>query len=138
MSDENTEEQEEPENYGENIIQNTQTNEIIRSEEPEPTINYNMNNFISKDNKMVAFVGTSKNGTSFLVNNLADILSNIGINTAILDLTENKNSYYIYTKNDENLRKTANSCIRKINSGNYRGYYCKEKFNCIYICSWRK
>ena len=126
LSDENTEEQEQPENYVGNVIQNTQTNEIIRSEEPEPTINYNMNNFISKDNKMVAFVGTSKNGTSFLVNNLADILSNIGINTAILDLTENKNSYYIYTKNDENLRKTANSCIEKLTQGITEGITVKR------------
>ena len=31
----------------------------------------NMQNLLTKDKKMVAFVGTSKNGTSFLVNNLA-------------------------------------------------------------------
>ena len=55
-------------------------------------------------NKLVAFVGTSKNGTSFLVNSMAEILSKKGIKTAILDLTQNKNSYYVYTKNDETLR----------------------------------
>ena len=58
-------------------------------------------------NKLVAFVGTSKNGTSFLVNSMAEILSRKGIKTAILDLTQNKNSYYIYTQNDEELRKIA-------------------------------
>ncbi len=55
----------------------------------------------------MTFVGTSKNGTSFLVNNLAELFSNMGINTAILDVTKNKNSYYIYTKNEEELRKVA-------------------------------
>ena len=31
-------------------------------------------------------------------NNLAEITSNMGIDTAILDTTKNRNSYYIYTK----------------------------------------
>lgn len=69
---------------------------------------------LSKDKKVVTFVGTSKNGTSFMVNNLALILSNMGINTAILDATTNKNAYYIYTKNDEDLRKIASSSFENL------------------------
>ncbi|MCI9287173.1 MAG: CpsD/CapB family tyrosine-protein kinase [Clostridia bacterium] len=69
--------------------------------------NVNIESLLSKDKKVVTFVGTSKNGTSFLVNNLAELFSNMGINTAILDVTKNKNSYYIYTKNEEELRKVA-------------------------------
>ena len=68
---------------------------------------------LTNNQKIVAFVGTSKNGTSFLVNNLAEILSKQGIKTAILDLTKNKNSYYIYTKNEESLRKAAFECMPK-------------------------
>ena len=67
-----------------------------------------MNQVMRPNQKLVAFVGTSKNGTSFLVNNVAEILSTRGINTAILDLTKNRNSYYIYTKNDERLRNQSN------------------------------
>jgi len=63
---------------------------------------------INSDQKLVAFVGTSKNGTSFLVNNVAEILSMNGVDTAILDLTKNRNSYFIYTKNDERLRNQSN------------------------------
>ncbi len=63
----------------------------------------------TKEKKIVSFVGTSKNGTSFLVNNLAVVLSNMGIDTAILDATTNKNSFYIYTKNYEDLRKIASN-----------------------------
>ena len=80
-----------------------------------------LKNLLSMSNKLVAFVGTSKNGTSFLVNNIADILSKNGIKTAILDLTQNKNSYYIYTKNDEELRKIAFNCIDNLKNGIAKG-----------------
>ena len=76
---------------------------------------------LTNNQKIVAFVGTTKNGTSFLVNNIAEVLSNQGIKTAILDLTKNKNSYYIYTKNEEELRKTAFSCIEKLKQGIAQG-----------------
>lgn len=76
---------------------------------------------VTGNNKVVAFVGTSKNGTSFLVNNLAALLSSKGINTAILDLTKNKNAYYIYTQNDENLRNQAYNCINQLRMGNPNG-----------------
>lgn len=77
----------------------------------------NFKNLLSMSNKLVAFVGTSKNGTSFIVNSMAEILSKKGIKVAILDLTQNKNSYYIYTKNDEELRKKAFSCVDNLTSG---------------------
>ncbi len=84
-------------------------------------INYdsitNMSGVLSKDKKIVSFVGTTKNGTSFLVNNVAKCLSSMGIKTAILDLTTNRNSYYIYTKNEENLRNIAFESIKKLRSG---------------------
>ena len=70
-----------------------------------------LDSLLTGDRKIVTFVGTSKNGTSFIVNNIAQILSSIGINTAILDATQNKNAYYIYTKNDEELRKVALNSI---------------------------
>lgn len=76
---------------------------------------------LSKDRKIVSFVGTTKNGTSFLVNNLAKCLSSMGIKTAILDLTTNRNSYYIYTKNEEQLRNIAFESIKKLRSGMTNG-----------------
>lgn len=83
--------------------------------------NANLGNLLSRDKKIVAFVGTSKNGTSFLVNNLAQILANQGIKTAILDLTKNRNAYYIYTKNEEKLREIAYSCNQKLSEGRAEG-----------------
>lgn len=87
--------------------------------EPKPIYedNGNLANLLTGDKKIAAFVGTSKNGTSFLVNNLAALLSNKGINTAILDLTKNKNSYYIYTLNEDSLRNKAFSCIEGLRRG---------------------
>ena len=81
----------------------------------------NLSNLITKDRKIVSFVGAPKNGTSFLVNNLAALFSESGIDTAILDLTRNKNAYYIYTKNEENLRKIAYECFRKLRNGIAQG-----------------
>lgn len=74
-------------------------------------------NLVTSDCKIVSFVGTSKNGTSFLVNNLAVLLSNKGIKTAILDLTKNKNAYYIYTLNEDALREKSFRCIDGLRSG---------------------
>ena len=88
----------------------------------KPRVDYsmsNLNSLLTKDKKIVAFLGTSKNGTSFLVNNLAALFSLSGINTAILDMTKNKNSYYIYTNNEEELRKIAYNSISKLQSGGY-------------------
>ena len=89
-----------------------------------PKINYSMSNFnslLTPDKKIVTFIGASKNGTSFLVNNLATIFSSVGINTAILDMTHNRNSYYIYTKCDENLRKVSYTSIEKLKVGESEG-----------------
>ena len=77
----------------------------------------NYNNLLSSDRKVIAFVGTSKNGTSFIVNNIAKILSENGINTAILDATQNKNSYYIYNNNDDNLRNDAANSLESLIQG---------------------
>ena len=95
--------------------------ELEPKKEYEPRDNTNLKSLLSMSNKLVAFVGTSKNGTSFLVNSTAEILSQHGIKTAILDLTQNKNSYYIYTQNDEELRKVAFNCVDNLSNGVAKG-----------------
>lgn len=80
-----------------------------------------ISSLLTADKKIVSFVGTSKNGTSFIVNNMAQILSSMGISTAILDTTANRNSYYIYTKNEEELRKTASYSIDNLVQGMAKG-----------------
>ena len=114
----------------------TQPNNI----QPEPTnmnpvmpqfnTNYNNNvqnkyidisNLLTPDKKVVSFVGTSKNGTSFIVNNLAAYTSSLGIKTAILDMTKNRNAYYIYTKNDEDLTNIASNSIPGLMEGRISG-----------------
>ena len=75
-----------------------------------------LSNLLTRDKKIVSFVGTTKNGTSFVVNNLAELFSSMGISTAVLDMTQSKNAYYIYTNNDENLRSVASKCINNLRS----------------------
>ena len=95
------------ENYAKNEIRQTQNNYGRRD----------ISNLLTRDKKIVSFVGTSKNGTSFIVNNLAALISKMGMNVAILDMTQNRNSYYIYTKNEENLRKIAYQSMDNLQQG---------------------
>ena len=84
-----------------------------------PMINANDVNF--GNGKIVSFVGTSKNGTSFIINNLATLMSDQNINVAIVDLTKNKNSYYMFTDNDENLTRRASESLRNLSNGIVEG-----------------
>lgn len=101
-------------NYSE-YSNNQQSNEIANQDTAYQ--NVNIENLLTKDKKIVSFVGTTKNGTSFLINNLAELFSSIGIKTAILDVTKNKNAYYIYTKNEESLRNIALNCMDNLENG---------------------
>ncbi len=102
--------------YEENNINNG-TNSI---ESIKPEINYsmsNLNSLLSKDKKIVSFVGATKNGTSFIINNLALMFSMMGIDVAILDMTKNRNSYYLFTDSREELRKIAYTSLSKLENG---------------------
>lgn len=87
----------------------------------EEKINTTTPDLLLTNKKVVSFVGTTKNGTSFLVNNIAKTLASMGVKTAILDLTSNRNSYYIYTKNEEKLRNIAYESIKELVKGNAQG-----------------
>ena len=124
---------EEPENDEETILpgmgfedeedQFTANNSSTTSnaiESIKPQIDYsmsNLNSLLSKDKKIVSFVGATKNGTSFLINNLALMFSMMGIDVAILDMTQNKNSYYLFTDSREELRKIAYTSLSKLENG---------------------
>ena len=95
------------------------TEELVKQNYQNNTVR--ASNFIAQNSKVVAFVGTSKNGTSFIVNNLAEFLSQKGISTAILDLTKNKNSYYMFTNNDQNLMQIAGNSIKSLSRGIVEG-----------------
>lgn len=103
-----------------NVNDTNELDEFAKKENVEyPELDIDL--IMNQNQKLVAFVGTSKNGTSFLVNNVAEILSMNGIDTAILDLTRNRNSYYIYTKNDEQLRNKSNYITNNLKAGTANG-----------------
>jgi len=81
------------------------------------------NTFVPSDeySKVVSLVGSSKTGTTFLTNLIAQYFSLKGINTAILDMTKNKNTYYIYTNNQEELREITYDCLNKLSAGIAKG-----------------
>ena len=109
--------QEENNNNDEELFSSLQRPKREETRYPE----LNMDEILTPGKKMVAFLGTSKNGTSFLVNNVAELLSSNGIDTAILDLTSNRSSYYIYTKNEEELRNKSNYIMRNLKEGKANG-----------------
>lgn len=80
-----------------------------------------LNSLLTNEKKIVSFVGTTKNGTSFIVNNLALVLAEMNISTAILDMTQNRNSYYIFNNNDERLRNIAENSISNLEQGIAQG-----------------
>ena len=124
-----------------NVLNSLKTsNEINKKEEIEEIEQYpelNIDNIIDSNQKLAAFVGTSKNGTSFLINNVAEILSTNGINTAILDLTQNRNAYYIYTKNEEELRNQSNYIMKNLKIGKANGIQAHKNLT-IYTSPFEK
>ena len=106
--------------YGNDIQYANSTNTMYENSLQNTDIQYDnvdITNLLTSDKKVACFVGTSKNGTSFIVNNLAELISSTGINVAILDTTKNRNSYYIYTKNEEELREIATRSIDGLANG---------------------
>lgn len=93
----------------------------MKSKNNEAETYYDVNSLLREGKKIVTFMGGSKSGSSFILNNVAQFLSTKGINVAILDATRNKNSYYIYTRNEEGLRRVAFSCIEQLANGEVNG-----------------
>ena len=107
-----------------NTVSNYNTesyNEDYLLQKSEELSNTDLSYLLTPDKKVITFLGTTKNGTSFIVNNLAEIMSSMGVNTAILDTTQNRNSYYIYTKNEEQLRQIAATSVQGLSQGVARG-----------------
>jgi len=94
-----------------------ETENVSSLQETTSKAAHNISTLLTSDKKVISFVGTTKNGTSFIVNNVAALLSSMGISTAILDMTKSKNAYYIYTNNEENLRNIAKDSISKLENG---------------------
>lgn len=118
-----------------NGIGNNQTIEksIVSFDENVPKTE-KVTNFIpaSGYSKIVSFVGASKTGTTFLVNLVANYFSLKGVKTAILDLTKKKNSYYIYTKNEEELRKQTYECLNHLSAGVELGLKLNNDFLTVF------
>ena len=112
----------EEENYEtNNFTPSNITRDVPRGNIDIQTEKIDLSRYLIPGKKIATFIGTGKNGTSFIVNNIAELLSTSGINVAILDTTQNRNSYYIYTKNEEELRQTASKSIQGLANGEAKG-----------------
>ncbi len=111
--------------YNEDIQKNTEINNSLIANNRNMD-NSDFTNLLTSDKKVVAFVGTTKNGTSFVVNNTAELLASMGIDTAILDMTKTRNAYYIYTNNEESLRQKSKQCMENLENGIADGIKVKK------------
>ena len=114
------------ENEYTNVLQNLRNENDVEkethiSQEEKIYPELNLDELLMQSQKIVAFLGTSKNGTSFLINNVAELLSTSDVDVAILDLTQNRNAYYIYTKNEEELRQRSNYTFSNLKIGKANG-----------------
>ena len=85
------------------------------NQEPK-SLNINDNFVVAGNGKIVSFVGASKNGTSFIVNNIAEMLAEEGIRVAVIDLTTNRNSYYMFTNDELPKIKVASNSLKKLSN----------------------
>lgn len=84
---------------------------------PEDNEQADIKSVLAQNKKIITFVGARCNGTSFIVNNTAELISASGIDVAVIDATKNKNDYYIFTKNEEKLRLIAEKSIKELKNG---------------------
>ena len=103
--------------YQQSFTNNQNTSDEMIEDVPYTSNTNHVVGQISQEKKIVAFIGTSKNGTTFLINNLAELFSKQGIKTAIFDTTKNKNDYYIYTNNEEKLMNAATQSFQNLKRG---------------------
>jgi len=72
--------------------------------------------------KAVCFIGAHKTGTTFIINAVANVLAGKGIKVAILDLTNNKDSYLIYTNRDLDQKDVASNSLNNLSIGQNRPF----------------
>ena len=67
--------------------------------------------------KIVAFVGTSKVGTSFLVNCVATLMASKGVKTSILDMTKNRGEFFYFEDYMKENFDDVSNCMSNLSVG---------------------
>ena len=68
--------------------------------------------------KVVAFVGPSKAGTSFIANCVGTLMAMKGVQTSILDMTRSRGLYWFYFNDVDSERDTVATCMSNLSAGN--------------------
>ena len=86
-----------------------------------------INELLKENKKVISFLGASQSGTTFIINNIAKIMARRDIDVAILDMTSNKDTYYIYTQNKESVRVSIKDCFKNLSEGKLNGLHVENK-----------
>lgn len=87
----------------------------------EQNLNIGIAESLKERKKIISFLGVKQSGTSFIINNIARIMARRGIDVAMLDMTLEKASYYIYTQNNDEIKAKVKNCFKKITEEEARG-----------------
>jgi len=120
-----------PNNYNSygmsNELGNASTSNTGYSAQPDLENNYNNANeqinsipqiVVPADyKKVVAFVGTNKVGTSFIINTVATLMAMKGVKTSILDMTQNRGMYWFYNETMYKKEDVVATCMSSLSNG---------------------
>jgi len=67
--------------------------------------------------KVVAFIGTNKVGTSFIVNSIATLMAQKGVKTSILDMTKTRGMYWFYSDAAYKKSDIVATCMSGLSNG---------------------
>ena len=67
--------------------------------------------------KVVAFVGTDKVGTTFIINSIASLMAMKGVKTSILDMTQNRGMYWYYNESAYKKMDVVSNCMTNLSNG---------------------
>ncbi len=107
----------EPEIVEKIVVQKVPTEPQVVTQVVEKEVVRNVYEVPKDYKKTVCFVGAPKVGTTFCINAIATYLSRNKIRTAIVDLTKKRDTYTIYTYDNEGKRNIAAESLKYASNG---------------------
>ena len=107
----------EPEIVERIVVKHTPTTAPVITEVVEKEVLKSVYKVPKDYRKVVCFVGAPKTGTTFCINAIATYLARNKVKTAIIDMTRNKDTYTMYTYDNEGKRNIAAESLKYASNG---------------------
>ena len=107
----------EPEIVERIVVRHTPTTAPVITEVVEKEVLKSVYKVPKDYRKVVCFVGAPKTGTTFCINAIATFLARNKVKTAIIDMTRSKDTYTMYTYDNEGKRNIAAESLKYASNG---------------------